>query len=410
MLKLDLIHTVALAGLFLFIGHGIRRLIPLLARYNVPAPVLGGLLAAIIILLARQQGVELVQFDATLQSPLMTAFFTSIGFGASLSLLRIGGPQVIVFLLISTVVATAQNLLGGLLAVGLGIHPLFGVLAGSVTLTGGPATGLAFAPLFEQAGVPAAASVAVAAAMVGIISGGLIGGPLGTYIIERYRLRTARVKTMHLDLPAAANIVEDQMPEQPVSIPEGEDEESYIILKNLVALMFAMWVGSWVGAWFASVGITLPAYIGAMLVASVFRNFDDVTKLIGLSQRALDDIGSVALSLFITMAIMTLRLWELTGLALPLLTLLASQVVLVVAVSVWMVYRLMGRDYDAAVMSSGFCGFMLGITANAMANMEALAEKYGTAPRAFLVVPIVGAFFIDFTNALIITLFLNLWR
>jgi len=238
----------------------------------------------------------------------------------------------------------------------------------------------------------------------------LIGGPLGTYIIERYRLRTARVKTMHLDLPAAANIVEDQMPEQPVSIPEGEDEESYIILKNLVALMLAMWVGSWVGAWFASVGITLPAYIGAMLVASVFRNFDDVTKLIGLSQRALDDIGSVALSLFITMAIMTLRLWELTGLALPLLTLLASQVVLVVAVSVWMVYRLMGRDYDAAVMSSGFCGFMLGITANAMANMEALAEKYGTAPRAFLVVPIVGAFFIDFTNALIITLFLNLWR
>jgi len=318
---------------------------------------------------------------------------------------------VLLFFGIATVFAVAQNALGMLLAIPLGVHPLFGVLAGSVTLTGGPATGLAFAPDFEAVGVPAAATVAVAAAMVGIISGGLIGGPVGTWLVERNRLRTARAGGPHLEPPTAASVVEDRLEEKEreSEAPEGEDKESYVLLKNVVCILVAMWIGSWVSAWFTGMGIKLPAYIGAMLVAAAIRNFDEATRMIGLSQRTIDDVGGVALSLFITMALMTLKLWELVGLAVPLLVILVAQVALIAAVCV-LIFRLMGRDYDAAVMSGGFCGFMLGTTANAMANMEALVEKYGPAPRAFLVVPMVGAFFIDFTNAVIITTILNFWR
>jgi ESS family glutamate:Na+ symporter len=410
LLKLDLIQTLAFGGCVLFIGYAVRRVIPVLARYNLPAPVIGGLLAALVILVARRYGVTLVQFDTTLQSPLMIAFFTTIGFGASLSLLRVGGPQVLIFFIIATIFAVLQNVIGILIAMPFGLHPLFGVLAGSVTLTGGPATGLAFAPLFEQAGVPAAGSVAVAAAMAGIISGGIVGGPVGTFLIERHKLKQPRTNPVDIEVPTMENIVEEQMREPVSETPAGEDKESYVLLKNLVAILVAMWIGAWVSKWFAGMGITLPAYIGAMLVASVIRNFDDLTGWIGLSQRTIDDIGSVALSLFLVLALMTLKLWELAALALPLLAIILAQVVLVVAVCFWPIFQIMGRDYESAVMSGGFIGFMMGTTANAMAIMETLVERYGPAPRAFLVAPMVGAFFIDFTNALIITGFLNIWK
>src|SRR5688572_11843466 len=189
MLPLDQIQTVAFAGIILFAGYGIRRIIPVLARYNIPAPVVGGLLVAVVITAARSRGVTLFEFNTGLQSPLMIAFFTSIGFGASFALLRVGGPAVVIFFLASTVMAVFQNVIGAAVAFGLGQPPPLGVLAGSVTLTGGPATGLAFAPLFEQAGVQGAATLAVAAAMVGIVSGGIVGGPLGTWLIARNRSR-----------------------------------------------------------------------------------------------------------------------------------------------------------------------------------------------------------------------------
>lgn len=410
MLQLDLIHTLAFAGCALFVGYAVRGAVRPLARSNVPAPVVGGLLVASAILLARSRGVELVRFDTTLQSPLMVAFFTSIGFGASFSLLRAGGPQVLVLFAVSAAFALAQNLLGGGLAVALGLHPLVGVIAGAVTLAGGPATGLAFGPHFEQAGVPAATTLAVASAMVGIVTAGLIGGPIGTRLIRRHRLREPRGAAPGVELPPASNVVEDQMGEPPAAAPRGEDRETYSLLKALVAVLVAMWVGSWVGQAITSWGVTLPAYIGAMLVAAALRNLDDFAGLFGFSQRAIDDLGGVALALFIVMALMTLRLWEIAGLALPLVVILAAQVALIAAACLWLMFRVMGRDYDAAVISAGFCGYMLGTTANAMANMEALAEKYGPARRAFLVVPMVGAFFIDFSNALLITLFLNLWK
>jgi ESS family glutamate:Na+ symporter len=400
-LELDFVQTLAFAGVALLLGEGLRRVVPVLARYNLPAPVLGGLLVALAVLVARGQGLTLVQFDTTLQSPLMIAFFTTVGFGASLSLLKVGGPAVLRFFALATVFAVLQNLVGILVALGFGLHPLFGVLAGSVTLTGGPATGLAFAPLFEEAGVAGASSVAVAVAIGGIVAGGLVGGPASTVLVERGRLQTPR-------RGPGGDLVEVALVETETTVhATSDDDDAWPVLRNLVAILVAMWIGHWVSAGFAALGMTLPSYIGAMLVAAAIRNLDDVTGWFGLSHRFVNGFGIVTLTLFLVMALMSLKLWELAGLVLPLVAILLVQVVLA-ALSAAPVFRLMGRDYEAAVMSGGFIGFMLGTTANAMAVMRALVERYGPAPRAFLVAPIVGAFFIDFTNALIITVFLNL--
>jgi ESS family glutamate:Na+ symporter len=406
-IALDLVQTVAFAGAILFLGYGLRRLIPLLSRFNIPAPVCGGLPVAGILAILYFNGSQPIKFDTALQVPLQNTFFASIGFAASLTLLRKGGPLVFLFFIIALVVAALQNIVGVAVAWGLGQHPLMGVLAGSVTLTGGPATGLAFAPLFEQAGVPGAATLAVAAAMVGIVAGGVMGGPIGTYLVERL----GRGATPGLRASGTLeNLAEAQVATPAQSAPVDEDAESYVLMKHLVVLLVTVGVGIWVSRWLTSLGLTLPAYIGAMLVAAVFRNLDDFTGLFGLSQRVIDDIGNISLSLFLVMALMTLRLWELAGLVTPLLVILTAQVALIAVLCIYVVPRLMGRDYDSAVMSGGFCGFMLGTSANAMANMGALVEKYGPAPKAFLVVPLVGAFFIDFANALLITFFLNLWK
>jgi glutamate:Na+ symporter, ESS family len=190
--------------------------------------------------------------------------------------------------------------------------------------------------------------------------------------------------------------------------PVGEDEGGYVLLKAVVAILIAMWIGSWVSKGFAALGLTLPAYIGAMLVAAILRNIDDATGLIRLPERMIEDIGNAALSIFLVMALMTLKLWDLAGLALPLIVILVAQLAAVCLFAGLPLFRWLGRDYEAAVMGGGFVGFMMGTTANAMANMRSLVERYGPAPRAFLVVPMVGAFFIDFTNAIIITIFLNL--
>jgi ESS family glutamate:Na+ symporter len=409
-LKLNFVHTLAFSGIVLFVGYGLRRLIPPLARYNIPAPVIGGLLIALATLVARNSGVTLFEFDITLRDPLMIAFFTSIGFGASFSLLKVGGPMVVKFFLASTVFAILQNVLGVLLALPFKLHPLFGVLAGSVTLTGGPATGLAFAPLFEKAGVVGAATIAIAAPMFGITSGGLIGGPVATFLIDRHKLKKPRHGVRPIEFETAAEIVEQKLPEPQTVAPADEDEESFVLLKNFVVLLVAMWGGFWLSQFFISLGFTLPAYIGAMFVAAFIRNIDDLTHIVGLSQRTIDDIGNVALSLFLAMALMTLKLWDLAGLVVPLLIILIAQVVLVTVVCFWPLFQLMGRDYESAVISGGFIGFMLGTMANSMAVMKSLVERYGKAPRAFLAVPMVGAFLVDFTNAMIITVFLNIFK
>jgi len=397
MLQLDAVQTLAFAGIALFLGYALCRAIPVLGRYNLPPPVIGGLVFAIAAWIAHDRGAALFVLDTGLQSPLMIAFFTTIGVNASLRLLRVSGKQVVVFLGLASLFAVAQNLLGMAVAVGFDLHPLFGVLAGSTTLTGGPATGLAFAPLFEAAGVEGAESIAVAAAMAGIVLGGLVGGPVITVLIRRFQLVSSRPHDHTApDLAEATTVQTDA-------------EREYGALKSIVVILVAMWLGSWVSEWISASGITLPAYVGAMLVGALIRNIDDATGWIGMSVPTTDLIGNVCLALFLSVALMNLKLWELAGLALPLLVNLGLQVAMVAAFCL-VVFRVMGRDYDAAVMGGGFIGFMLGTTANAMAVMRTLVERYGSAPRAFLVAPLVGAFFIDFTNALIITGFINFWR
>lgn len=394
MLQLDAVQTLAMAGIALFIGYGLCRAIPVLGRYNLPPPVIGGLVFAIAAWIAYERDATLWTMDTRLQTPLMIAFFTAIGFMASLKLLKISGKQVIVFLALASVFAVVQNLLGMAVAVGFDLPPLFGVLAGSTTLTGGPATGLAFAPLFEQAGIEGADSIALASAMGGIILGGLVGGPVITLLIRRYAL-------------VASDPKDHTAPEESASgVPLTEAQREYSALKSIVVILVAMWAGAWVSGWISATGVTLPAYVGAMLVGALIRNLDDATGWIGLSVATVELIGNICLALFLSVALMNLKLWELAGLATPLLVNLGLQV-LIVGLFCLVVFRMMGRDYDAAVMGGGFIGFMLGTTANAMAVMRALVERYGAAPRAFLVAPLVGAFFIDFSNALIITFFIN---
>lgn len=405
MLKLNLINTLAFAGLVLMLGYLLRRVFPVLARLNLPAPVLGGLVISLVILIARGKDVVLFEFDTTLQTPLMIAFFTTIGFGASLSMLKTGGPQVGLFFMLALAFAVLQNVVGVGVALLFGMDPLFGVLAGSVTLTGGPGTGLAFAPLFEEAGVQGAASIALAMAMAGIVCGALLGGPLAGRLISRNKLVTGT--NAPPPKPDVGFDSPDDLPVKPLA--DDESAETWAVMKNVVLLLAAMALGSWLSGWVQAQGITLPSYIGAMLVAALLRNLDDLTGWFGLSMRIQDTIGAITLSLFLALALMTLKLWDLAGLALPLLVMLLAQIVLIV-ISVPLVFRLMGRDYEASVMGGGFVGFMLGTTANAMAVMRTLVERYGPAPRAFLVAPMVGAFFIDFANSALVTALVNLLK
>jgi len=396
----DAAQTLALAALVLLVGLYLKRRIGILDRLNLPAPVVGGLLAAVLLLVLRQR-VATFEFDATLQPILMIAFFTTIGMNASLPLLKKGGIQVFIFLAMSTFLCFVQNFLGMGIAAAFGVNPLVGVVAGSVTLVGGPATGLAFAPLFEKAGVTGAASLAIAAATFGIMCGGLFGAPLGTWIVERRLGRKSAGKTA---APAAETSPGIPATNQVTLEAEREDTP---LLRNIIVLAFAMGIGAVVSGYIQAKGITLPAYIGAMLVASLLRNLDDWLGWFRISPPVVDLIGNLSLLMFLAMALLNLKLWELAHLAAPLVVILAAQV-LVLGVFVLLVsYPVMGRDYDSAVMATGLFGFAMGTIANALTNMRALVERYGPAPRAFLVVPLVGAFFVDFTNALIITAFLN---
>jgi glutamate:Na+ symporter, ESS family len=400
-LSLNLVQTFGLAGVMFLAGVLIKRSVPVLDRLNVPAAVIGGLVFAFAMLLMYDHILR-VQLDTSAQTLLMVSFFTTIGLNASLPLLRSGGLPVLVFLLISTLFCFVQNFAGMLIAALFHAHPLLGVMAGSVTLVGGPATGLAFAKQFAEAGLAGADTIAITAATFGIVCGGLLGGPVATRIIHRHHPdhigRTRRMKE------------KGEEGGEPGGIVVEVDGEFTPLVRNLILLGAVMGIGSLVSLGIESLGITLPIYIGAMLVASVARNADDITGWFKIDTGIQDFIGTLALNAFLVIALMNLRLWELARLALPLLTVLAVQAILVVAFTAWVVYRVMGKDYDAAVMTGGFIGFVLGTTANALANMKSVTGRLGPAPRAFLVVPLVGAFFIDFVNAVIITFFLNWLR
>ena len=395
--SLDFIQTTAVGAIALFLGVAVLRRVPVLRRYNIPAAVVGGLVIAILVTMSREFNLATVKFDTTLQAPLMTAFFTSIGLSASVGLLKAGTRQALVFLALATFLAVIQSLIGMATAVAFGQSPLLGVLMGPAALTGGPATALAFAPQFAAAGVASAESVAIAAAMAGIVMGGLVGGPIVTRLLEHHQLQAASSAPV---LQAAANLPEQASPD--------EEGDMLTALTGLGVGWVAMGIGAWLSGVMKGADLTLPGYVGAMIMGALIRNLDDQTQWLRIPHALTERMGVVCLSLFLAVALMNLKLWELTSIAAPLLVNLVIQVVAVAVFCWYVVFRVMGRDYDAAVMSGGFTGFMLGTTANAMAVMHSVVQRYGPSPRAFLVAPIVGAFFIDFTNALLITGWLNL--
>jgi len=247
-------------------------------------------------------------------------------------------------------------------------------------------------------------TLAMAAATFGLVSGGLIGGPVATTLVRRRGLHPAKGAAAE---GMVAGLEHASLDDEIDTEPPGAPATAYTLMKIISIVLVAMWAGSLLSRWLGQY-FTLPAYIGAMIVAAVIRNGADALKRLHIEQRVVDDVGTIALSLFLAMALMSLKLWELLDLAVPMLVILSVQVAMMAAFAYFVTFRLMGRDYDAAVMAGGHCGFGLGATPNAVANMEAIVERFGPAPRAFLVVPMVGAFFIDFTNALIITTFINL--
>jgi len=402
---LDMVQTLALAAIVLFAGYGIRRRIGVLDRYNIPAPVVGGFLFAALALVLRVAGLLTFAFTATLQAPLMIAFFTSIGLGASLALLKVGGPQVLLFWGLATVLVLFQDVAGVVVAKLIGVNPFLGLVAGSITMTGGHGTGAAFGKLLEEEyALAGGVTLAMSAATFGLVSGGLIGGPIATHLIKRFKPRHAAPLS---GLHGVAGARHEALDAEIDTEPPGEAATAYTLLKIITVVLVAMWAGSLLSGWLGQF-ITLPAYIGAMIVAAVLRNAADLLRFVKIEQRVVDDVGTIALNLFLAMALMTLDLYELRDLAVPMMVILMAQVGLMAAFAYFVTYRVMGRDYDAAVMAGGHCGFGMGATPNAVANMEAIVEKFGPAPRAFLVLPMVGAFFIDFTNVLIITAFINI--
>jgi len=397
-LKLNAVQVLGCSCFGVVLGVWLKRKLPILDRLNIPAPIAGGMVYAVITLALRDRFLNL-EMDMVLRDILMVAFFTTIGMSASLRLIRVGGLQVLWFFLIATVGAALQNLVGMGAARLFGLDPLLGVIAGSVALTGGPATALAFGDTFEKLGVAGATALGLASATFGITAGGILGGAIGGSLIRRRGLRAAASS------PAAVPALDAPTP----ASDEGGSERSPA-LYSLVAVGVAMGLGTLISAGFQKMGAILPAYVGAMIAAAAIRNFDDHLRFARIWQPHVDTIGNISLYIFIVMALLTLRLWELVHLALPMIVMLVLQIALVWILCVTLSFFAMGRDYEAAVISAGFCGFMLGTTANAMACMDVLAQKHGPAPRAFLVVPLVGAFLIDFTNALLITAAINWLR
>ncbi len=418
-LKLDLVLTLALAAGALFVGSALQRRVGLLSRSSIPAAAIGGLLFALVVLVLRGYGAVGVAIDGSLKTPLQTVFFTTIGLGATWSLLRAGGWRMGFFLLLVSLAAVAQNVLGISLARLLGAPVALGVICGSLTLTGGPATGLAFTDVFTKLGVEGAGALIIASATFGIFVSSLVGNPVANLLIRRFRLAPAPVAAetqrdeaakVFWAIGAVGNL--DDRPEETMATDARAVVAASLsgaeLLRTLLIILAVMGVGALLSLGLTRARVTLPGYVGAMLVAALVRNVDDRKRWLRLDMRAVEAIGAVALALFLVLALMDLKLWQLAGLAVPMLIILCAQVVLTIAYAALVTFGLMGRDYEAAVTASGQIGFGLGITPNAVANMEALTARHGPAPRSFLIVPIVGAFFIDLPNALIITLFANL--
>ncbi len=397
--KLDIAQTVAVAAALLALGEYIKNRVPLFSRYFIPSPIIGGLIFSIVALIGHQSGMFGFQFYDNMRSFLLLVFFTTIGFSASFELLKKGGVGVALFLLCAVILVCIQNGVGVAMAQALGAHPLIGLAAGSISLTGGHGTSAAFGPLLEQAGAVGALPAAIAASTYGLVAGCVIGGPVGTMLMRRHGLKGPKLES---NFPTAkASHIE--------TAPETTETNDDTILYATILLMVAIGLGTVLVNWLKDMGLTLPAYLGPMLMAAVIRNIIDWRNWT-LPSRQFEVVGNVSLAFFLTMALMAMKLWELAAVAGPLLAILLVQTAIMFAFAYFVTFRLMGRDYDAAVMAAGHCGFGLGATPNAMANMQAFAKVNGPSFKAFFVIPLVGSLFIDFFNAVIITSFMGFFK
>jgi ESS family glutamate:Na+ symporter len=393
----DMIQTVAFAAFLLAIGSRLCRKIGLLNKYNIPAPVVGGLIFAFISWGLMTADISF-RFDTTLQNPFMICFFTTIGMGASMRLLKEGGKKLVTFLLVASVLLVLQNIVAWGLSIVTGLDPLLGLLSGSITMSGGHGTGATFANYFiQEFHTDGAMEVAMAAATFGLVSGSLIGGPVARRLILKKNLKPIDAADAELDAAAADFEAEEHAPIK-------HDD----VLRTILQITICMGIGSVLYAFFVRIGVRVPTYLFALFVGIVVRNFADSSKLYRVNAHLVDLVGAVSLSLFLAMALMSLKLWQLVDLAIPMLIILAGQVLLMLLYATYITFHLNGRDYDAAVLAGGHCGFGLGATPNAIANMQAITNKYGPAPRAFFLVSIVGAFFIDIVNAFVIQGFVTL--
>ncbi|WP_330362455.1 sodium/glutamate symporter [[Clostridium] dakarense] len=406
-LNLDIIQSIAFTTIVLLIGSFIKNKIYVLNKYCIPAPVVGGFSFAIIAFILRQTGIITIIFDTTLQNILMTAFFTTVGFTASLQVLKKGGTQVIKFLIVAVMLVLAQNIVGILSAKAIGVDPLLGLIAGSVSMTGGHGASGAFGPLMEANGLEGALSIAMACATFGLVSGSIIGGPLANRLVQKYKLQPEEIKIKEeiMSTDTYEEVSCDEISYDEISI--GKLSESKLT-SSVMQIIIAMGLGTIVSSLFSGIGITMPSYIGAMIVAAIMRNISDSKGIWPIASNELESLGSICLSLFLSMAMCSLKLWELVDLAIPILILLTLQTLLMILFASFITFRVMGKDYTAAVLASGHCGFGMGATPNGIANMESVASKYGPAPSAFFILPLVGALFIEFFNSAVITTFMNL--
>lgn len=388
------IQTMALAVIVFYLGKFLNNKFKFLKNNCIPDSVTGGTLFSFFILLGHETGSFSFIFEDSIKDIFMIAFFTTVGFSASIKLLKKAGLPVLMFLIAAILLAILQNVVGVGMAKILGVSPMIGLATGSLATTGGPGTAGAFGPIMESFGTPGATMVAMATATYALIAGSIIAGPICKRLIEKKNLIQKRVTLEEFQ--------------------SFDDKSVTLELKNVVPTRFqiiiAMGIGSLISNFLNSLGLVLPPYIGTMFAASIMRNLADETKLFSIDLEVVSVIGNFTLTMFLSMILMNFKLWELKELALPLIIMLIGQTILMGVFAYFITFTLTGKDYDAAIMTGGHCGCGFGTTPKALANMEALTEKYLPSPKAFFVIPIVGALFIDFFNAAIITFFINLLK
>nr|WP_307989110.1 sodium/glutamate symporter [uncultured Niameybacter sp.] len=395
--NLDIYETMALVSIVFYIGKYLRNKFSILNKYCIPPSVVGGFVFALFILLFNMTGIATINLDTTLQNIFMTAFFTSIGFTASFKILKQGGKKVITFLGLAILLVILQNIVGVTLASLFDLSPLLGLCTASIPMIGGHGTAGSFGPILEDMGIASATTVSIASATFGLIMGSIVGGLVARSLILRHKIKTVRDENTALP---------------PAEVGDYNEENHNILsFKKLMTgacfLFIAMGLGSIVSEFIEASGLAFPSYIGAMLVAAIMRNIYDFRQK-EIVEKEIETLGGLSLSFFLTMALMGLRLWELFDLALPLIIMLCAQVLLVGLFAYFITYRVMGKNYEATVFASAVCGFGMGATPNAIANMDELTNRYGFVHTPYFVVPIVGCLFIDFVNSAIITIFINL--